>query len=732
MNLCQSGALETGGPGQSCEALAAALIRHGLFPASPVNPRYVLSMQELHFWRRFAEQDAPSSQSIAAAYQAYYNDLGFSLDVQSEAQLYPSRQLIGKAIYWHDNLRNLLDKQLEVIARDAPAPMQGLNSPGRTQLHDVSIIPQLHVDRAHRELAQRCPACFSLQTWGRSFNIGGDIQCEVDATFSLPHNKAAGTGHQFTLLQPSIFISKSEVDDVGRRIDNARRRGRPPKQDNTCAASHRAAKENGWRPRSEKFDETGVMVCSCRHGIPLLAASIDTPGEQQKYVVALFEHLMQRLPASATLVLLYDIACVVDRSLNMASPPGIFGINCYSSYDITSRCYRERLLLCTSLMHAYGHQWRCQLLYNPRIRPGIGLTDGEGVERIWSRLRSLISTTRCSSASRRLWALERQLLAIGEQQRRNLGKWIQKRSRKLQQELNDSRNILIDCRVPIVKLREEWINQQNAQASQQGTSPNSELLPVDRLYLDLIKIAADSDSNWEILEFQVSVSSPESSVLDQAAVVDERYAARRDAMEKEIQGLGLDPNFLHQFRGVCPEFLRKLLMARLLKQKLRMRLIDNFFEYDRLAQSKSGKAAALGNQVYVQTTRAIARRKPVLVAALKAYNHCCDDLTKLFKPTYMIPLPSQLPTDLNSLRHDPTLMDDVWIHRSQPRWLEKNFRSGIQAMLKADHCVDEHNRICREAHTIQAWAREERYKIECAMNGLASGRQWHKQNMDLA
>lgn len=53
-------------------------------------------------------------------------------------------------------------------------------------------------------------------------------------------------------------------------------------------------------------------------------------------------------------------------------------------------------MFATSAMHAYGHQWACQLVYNPRLRVGLGLTDGEGVERLWSRLRKLIGITRSS------------------------------------------------------------------------------------------------------------------------------------------------------------------------------------------------------------------------------------------------------------------------------------------------------------------------------------------------
>lgn len=54
----------------------------------------------------------------------------------------------------------------------------------------------------------------------------------------------------------------------------------------------------------------------------------------------------------------------------------------------------NRIIFATSALHAYGHEWACQLIYNPRLRVGLGLTDGEGTERLWSRLRRLIGITR--------------------------------------------------------------------------------------------------------------------------------------------------------------------------------------------------------------------------------------------------------------------------------------------------------------------------------------------------
>lgn len=69
----------------------------------------------------------------------------------------------------------------------------------------------------------------------------------------------------------------------------------------------------------DKFDDAGIMVLGCRHDIPLFFANIDSPGEQQKYAVALLEYLFSFLPTSARVVALYDVGCVLSRSLQLVS-----------------------------------------------------------------------------------------------------------------------------------------------------------------------------------------------------------------------------------------------------------------------------------------------------------------------------------------------------------------------------------------------------------------------------
>jgi hypothetical protein len=114
------------------------------------------------------------------------------------------------------------------------------------------------------------------------------------------------------------------VDDVGKQIDF--QRSKPvkrytPKVPNEavdeCEKAHEVADGKKQKTSMEQFDDTGLMALVCRHDIPLFFANIDTPGEQQKYAVALLVHLFSLLPRQATVYLLYDVGCVLDRSVHL-------------------------------------------------------------------------------------------------------------------------------------------------------------------------------------------------------------------------------------------------------------------------------------------------------------------------------------------------------------------------------------------------------------------------------
>jgi hypothetical protein len=142
----------------------------------------------------------------------------------------------------------------------------------------------------------------------------------------MHHSHAKSGGDNAPLLKPQFFVDKQAVDDAGDRLKEARNIRKPGYQSRVpekaldqCERSFHAAQGDKETKTSEMFDDRGLVVMVCRHDIPLFLANIDTPGEQHKYAVSLFEMLFDHLPPQATVTGFYDIACVIDRSIRKVS-----------------------------------------------------------------------------------------------------------------------------------------------------------------------------------------------------------------------------------------------------------------------------------------------------------------------------------------------------------------------------------------------------------------------------
>ena len=82
----------------------------------------------------------------------------------------------------------------------------------------------------------------------------------------------------------------------------------------------------------------------------------------------------------------------------------------------------SRLAFATSVFHAYAHNMACQTQYNPRLIEKFGLANGEGCERLWSELRSLIPINRGAGKSRRLVHIARRVSTINSTRVASFGK----------------------------------------------------------------------------------------------------------------------------------------------------------------------------------------------------------------------------------------------------------------------------------------------------------------------
>ncbi|KAG6846960.1 hypothetical protein H0H93_010874 [Arthromyces matolae] len=391
------------------------------------------------------------------------------------------------------------------------------------------------------------------------------VSTEISIIGILPAVETAQNSMNLNTFYPNL------IDDAGHRIKLVRKKKPkkvmpevPNEAVDECETSHIAGSGSNLKTNTEKFDDGGVMALVCRHDIPLFLANIDTPGKQQKYGIALLMHLFTLIPRSATVAALYDIGCVLDRSSKL--------------YNIFPDSMTDRLQFATSAMHACVHQWACQLVYNPRLRVGLGLTDGEGVERLWSRLRKLVGITRTSHG--------------------------------VEGQDEAAQKTLLECNIPESTLRAQWELQRKSQLSLRAcklkptatqhlhlTLYKCPCLPQERVGY-LLSLQGELDSIDEAIRKMKTEFSRTSSVPKQAlaslASLQALQAELKDQSETLYASLNVHKSF-SELKTVDLEFVRLLLMARDLKINIRKRAKGSFLEWDKLDQAVAGRDQTLGD-----------------------------------------------------------------------------------------------------------------------------------------
>ncbi|KAG1745519.1 uncharacterized protein EDB91DRAFT_1236381 [Suillus paluster] len=592
------------------------LVFHGLFPTSPSQPHMAVSVELLAFYQTLFKCSCDAVNALASALHTHYGEV-----IQE-----PFQRSLGQVIQWFDLL------QVEVECR-----LEGALS-----------------------------ACWDWLAFGRDLSEGGDIHVATDGNFHHWHRRSAGDSPHF--YDTSYFLSKAQVNAIGDHI--LRSCKSPPRQHKSsvpheaidqCESSYEAADGKKQKSSMDSFDDTGVMALICRHNIPLFLANIDTPGEQQKYLVALIDHLFSLLPPRATVVTLYDVGCILSRSLDQ--------------YDILPPTITKRLRFAMMAMHAYGHEWACQMAKELKA-------------------------------------------AIGLEMHTDLGDWI-KRWLKcgIEEQGTAAQSVLEECGVTIDELHNEWTSQRKSQLSIRAYAPARLKRELDTV----LSLQADLDACYD-------QSSPNGKTMTKADAANDTLEAL-DNLKRGHQRLMAKVEVLYallnvhdqfpELKGVNLDFVWTLLLARDIKINIRKCAIGSFFEWDKLDHAMGGAQQAMGTKLHQQTCKAILKRQPALLTALRKFNAYCEHLEELYDPTYGIPLPMPLPMKLNDLRNDQSLLEDVWISPSTgdiPHWLEDQ---DVHDRIRAIHCIEEQRCLGLEADNLCRWFGDELAAIELAL--LAPG-----------
>ncbi|KAI5981055.1 hypothetical protein EDC04DRAFT_2916960 [Pisolithus marmoratus] len=617
-----------------CSTLPQTLISHGLFPTAPSQPQMAVSVELLSFYRALFERSCDAINALAAALSTYYGRQGFRMTNQKGTTVKdPFRRGLSQAAQWYAILQVEVEKQVDSILQccrcliKPPAVVSHSHHPPSSSPPPAAEQEPLSHTCADI-LIQQCPACFGGVLFGTSLDKGGDIHVAMDGNFHHCHRRSAGDSPSF--YEPSYFLPKAQ------RTKSIV----PDEAIDQCEASYEAMDGQKQKASTDGFDDTGLMALICRHDIPLFFANIDTPGEQQKYSVTLIDHLFSLLPPQANVVVLYDVGCVLARSL--------------CRFDIFDQVIMSRLRFATTAMHVYGHEWACQLVYNPRLITGLGLSDGEGTERLWSCFIKLIGIERVSSHQRCIWLLDQHAAAIGYGLRTDLGDWARRRLKKgVCEQGSAAQEVLDNGGVSIMELQEQWANQRAAQLSIRAHAPMKLKKELDTV----LSLQAELDTTTKVIQVaQATIERGNVSpgILDALASMERSHARLITKAEALYSSLNIHEQF-PELMNVSLDFVRTLLMARDLKINIRKRAIGSFFEWDKLDRAVGGKDKPLGTKLHQQTCKAIAKCQPALMAAIRKYNAylVVDDHTNSAEDEDMWGVTDLLGPDLPDLSLEP-------------------------------------------------------------------------------
>ncbi|KNZ77098.1 hypothetical protein J132_06976, partial [Termitomyces sp. J132] len=298
------------------------------------------------------------------------------------------------------------------------------------------------------------------------------------------------------------------------------------------------------------FEKLTVEWCTCEDLLQVLVKNGLFPTSPIQPRMAISIHLLDFYCA------LFEKSCnavnAMASALNLFyARRGFVVLN--KQYDFLLTDITKCMLFAMSAMHAYAHQWACQIIYNPQIRTGVGLTDGEGVECLWSRMHKLIAVSRSSGRSWRIYIINRHVGSIGQELRDDLGSWMRRRLSKR-------------------------INVQEHKAHQWLTSSSIE------------KGVLRHDPRLTLSE---STATP--CLLRSLASLQNNQEQLKHDIEDLYASLSIQESF-PELRGVDLEFIRILVIACDLKINVCKQAVGSFFEWERLDRASGGRDQSLANQ----------------------------------------------------------------------------------------------------------------------------------------
>ncbi|KAK7008483.1 hypothetical protein R3P38DRAFT_3324595 [Favolaschia claudopus] len=710
-----------------CSPAASQLVQRGFFPCSPLEPSVAIGLHVLEFARKLFLNLPPNNTAISTTLEEVLDDMGYKLSNRNAL-----RRRFGNALEWYSAMRDLTTAKIDAaissardsLAPEAPETPRAVNtplphsSPAPTPLSSPTKRRRADTpppDSSPPSSPPASPSKRRLNIYGPSVPPASEGNGRMRRWYSRrwhhPSTIFVSTDVTDTMdayvesIRPSRHAA---ADDEGEPEDDHFEDPRLPVPKSVldeCESSFVAADERRIKSSTKFFDDTGLMALTCRHDHPLFVVNMKSAGEKQANMLALLQMLFSHLPRDFVVGFLYDIVCQLERSLR--------------KWNFFPPEYMERLRFAVSVLHAFGHNWVCQLQYHPRRRTLFGLSDGEGCERFWHSISKLIAYLRVCGYHRRLYVLDTQIRHLRQASVGRLGMWLGRRWVHMKEKQREAKEEFEACGHSRELLEVEHRKQVEAQ-----TKP----LPKRSKTAGKVAVEAIIRRRQAVAVLKKRIARLEDTVMDLDADAEDVRRAQDDlrtaqeklkkdeaTLKRKEKALGVQDraNLAHL---TTSKFIAKKMNARALKHRLREKLRNRKFELDRVERTYRRKKKT-EHKLKIHIEDAVARRDPGIQTLVRQYNSLCKDMNKLVKerkaPKNSIPPAPIDPKAIWGLDVDDEIWQDVGLDDADeeaepPLWLKDDtVRSGIKAMLVLDRCEEEQARVVHECRALRYWLAEE-------------------------
>ncbi|KAI0039816.1 hypothetical protein FA95DRAFT_1503682 [Auriscalpium vulgare] len=339
-----------------------ALVRQGLLGASPFLPTLAFSLDLLEFYYCLRRRHpSVGTQGFAKVISAFHNAL-----------YYPKLQeKLAAAFDVYVDLKERLQKKTDVALNRVGDNWRALNGCpccGFKQHNEPMLVPA------------RLHAMDGNNSQKRLQGVGHTDEREFFSDYFIPPEQVDTFADEVKGTRRTAPATGPPVPDSANEDSDSLPTSNQPAT--KCTDSWQAANASAMgKSVTQVFEQTGIFLTTCRHGIVEFVEEMIKSGELAKYALASLDAIMKTYGADQGVG--YDIGCSMDSTVRSTS--------------LSERAAAQRLQLLVNAFHGYAHNRACQLKFHPLYRFGIGIEDLETCERIFSWLNIVARNIRHAS-----------------------------------------------------------------------------------------------------------------------------------------------------------------------------------------------------------------------------------------------------------------------------------------------------------------------------------------------